>query len=223
MILSGNPSDYLYAFFGGFLVSFTPCVYPLIPVSASYIGVTSGGSRLKGLALSLVYVSGVAVTYSILGLLAAFTGTIFGQISTHPVTHLVFGCIIIFFALAMMDVFHVSIPHVYKYSNHKKHNYLSTFFLGLSSGLMASPCLTPVLGSILLFLTTKRSLWYGMSLLFVFAYGMGFLIILIGTFSSVLISLPRLGAWMTVIKRVFAAILLCVGAYFIVSAIGRMV
>jgi cytochrome c-type biogenesis protein len=223
MNLSGNPSDYLIAFTGGVLVSFTPCVYPLVPVSASYIGVTSGGSRWKGLGLSLVYVTGLAVTYSILGLIAALTGNFFGEISSHPVTNLFVGVVVVIFGMAMLDIFHISIPHIYRYKAHKKHNFLSTFFLGMSSGLVASPCLTPVLGSILLFLSTKRSVVYGMSLLFVFAYGMGFILILAGTFSSVLVGFPKLGKWMTIIKRGFAVVLIGVGLFIIVSAIRRMI
>lgn len=221
--VSGNPGDYIIAFLGGLLVSFTPCVYPLLPVSASYIGVTSGGSRLKGFSLSLVYVTGVAITYSILGLAAALTGSIFGRIASHPATYAVAGLVFIVFGIAMLDVFHISIPHVYTYHAHKKHNYLSTFFLGLSSGLLSSPCLTPVLGSILLYLTGRGNLFYGMTLLFTFAYGMGFTLILVGTFSSLILSLPKAGGWLIVIKRVFACVLMGVGVFFIVQCIKQLV
>lgn len=222
MNLSGNPSDYLIAFFGGVLVSFTPCVYPLIPVSAGYIGVHSSGSRLKGFLLSLVYVTGVAVTYALLGLLAALTGSFFGHFSSHWATRLAVGGIIVLFGLSMMGAFNITVPRIFHLRNHKQHNFLSTFFLGLSSGLMASPCLTPVLGSILLYLTTKGHLWYGATLLFVFAYGMGLMLIVVGTFSSALMGLPHSGRWMEVAKKVFAGILLGVGVYFIGTGIWRM-
>lgn len=222
MNLSGNPSDYLIAFAGGVLVSFTPCVYPLIPVSAGYIGVHSSGSRLKGFLLSLVYVTGVAVTYSMLGLVAAFTGSFFGQISVHPVSRIVVGSIIVAFGVSMLGFFHLSVPKFFHLRNHRRHNVLSTFVLGLSSGLIASPCLTPVLGSILLYLTTKGSLLYGSTLLFAFAYGMGFMLIIAGTFSSVLMGLPQAGRWMENMKKVFALILFGAGVYFIATGIGRI-
>ena len=222
MNLSGNPSDYLIVFFGGVLVSFTPCVYPLIPVSVGYIGVTSSGSRLKGFLLSLVYVTGVATTYSVMGLLAALTGSFFGQISAHPATGIVAGLIIVVFGFSMLGAFHLSMPRIFHMRSHKKHSFLSTYFLGVSSGLMASPCLTPVLGSILVYLSSKGSLWYGATLLFVFAYGMGFLLIIVGTFSSLVMSLPRLGVWMGMIKKILAYLLIGVGVYFIVSALWRM-
>jgi thiol:disulfide interchange protein DsbD len=200
-------------------------VYPLIPVSASYIGLNSSGSRVKGLTLSLVYVTGLAVTYSLLGILAVVTGSFFGRIQMHPVTHAVAGVVFILFGLSMMGMFHLQLPRqlqqLVRFRNHKKHSYLSTFLLGLSSGFMASPCLTPVLGSILVYVTGGTSIVYGATLLFTFAYGMGFMLILIGTFSSALLSLPKAGKWLEVIKLIFAWSLIGAGIFFIIKSIGR--
>ncbi|MFC1675030.1 cytochrome c biogenesis protein CcdA [Candidatus Omnitrophota bacterium] len=223
MNLSGNPIDYLYAFLGGIAVSFSPCVYPLIPVSAGYIGAKAAGSRLKGLTLSLVYVTGLAVTYSILGLLAALTGTFFGAISSHPVTYLLAGAAIIFFGLTLLEVIRVPWPNIIRSSAPKagRGDYISVFLLGATSGLLVSPCLTPILGSILVYLAAKRSLAYGATLLFVFAYGMGLILILAGTFSSLLTNLPRSGRWMGYIKKACALILLVAGSYFVYSGIRR--
>lgn len=221
MILSGNSIDYLKAFLGGIGVSLTPCVYPLIPITVGYIGVSTAGSKLKGFVFSLVYVSGVAVTYSILGLLASLTGKIFGSISSHPITYLFVGIVIIIFGLSMLDIFTISLPNIIKLPIPKKGNYFSTFLLGLSSGLIVSPCVTAVLGTILVYLTTKKNILYGMTLLFSFAYGMGLILILIGTFSAILVSLPKLGKWMLYIKRLGAFIVIGMGIYFISVAIRR--
>jgi thiol:disulfide interchange protein DsbD len=231
--LSGNNVDYLVAFLGGIIVSFTPCVYPLIPVSVGYIGASASGSKFKGLGLSLTYVTGVAITYSILGLIAAFTGTTFGKISSSPITYLFIGGIIILFGLSMLDLFVIPLPQFFKKTNLKKHhssstkvfnkghNYLSAFLLGLGSGLIVSPCLTPVLGSILVYLTTKNNLFYGATLLLSFAYGMGLLLVLAGTFSSLLTSIPKSGKWLIYIKRIYAFILIGAGIYFISTGIRR--
>lgn len=218
MNLSGSPFDFVLAFAGGVLVSFTPCVYPLIPVSVGYIGVSASGSRLRGLSLSALYVTGIAVTYSLLGLLASLTGTFFGSISANPITRIVVGVIIIIFALSMLDLFAIRLPGI-KAPGLKKGNYLSTFLLGLASGLIVSPCLTPVLGSILLYLATKKNMAYGMFLLVSFAYGMGLVLILVGTFSSILVNLPKAGRWLNYIKRFFAVLLIISGLYFIINAI----
>ena len=219
--LSGGPFDFLIAFFGGILVSFTPCVYPLIPISAGYIGLRSVGSRSKGLILSLFYVTGVALTYSLLGVLASLTGTFFGALSTNPVTYIVVGIVIMAFGVSMLDFFTINIPNIVRPPTLKKGNYFSTFLLGLTSGLIVSPCLTPVLGSILFYLTTKKNILYGATLLLSFAYGMGLLLIIIGTFSSTLINLPRLGKWSGFIKKVFSLVLIVFGLYFIYTGVIR--
>lgn len=222
MGLSGSPLDYLTAFLGGVGVSFTPCVYPLIPITIGYIGVKAGGSKLKGLGLSLIYVTGVAVTYSVLGLLAALTGRLFGHISSNPLTYIFVGLVLILFGTSMLDLFAMPALKLIKIPALKKENYFSTFLLGLSSGLVAAPCLTPILGSILVYLTTKKNLLYGATLLFSFAYGMGFILIIAGTFSAALVNLPKLGKWMLYIKRAFSFIIIGAGIYFIYSGIRRI-
>ena len=219
MILSGDSLDFFKAFLGGVGISLTPCIYPLIPITAGYIGANAAGSRLKGFFLSLVYVTGVAVTYSILGLLASLTGTFFGRISTNPITYMIVGVIIILFGISMLGLFHIHLPRIIKVHNHEKGNYFSAFFLGLSSGLVASPCLTPVLGSILIYLTTKKNLIYGVTLLFSFAYGMGLVLILAGTFSAILVNFPKTGKWMAYIKIAGAIILIIMGGYFVFNGI----
>lgn len=219
MNLSADSLDYLKAFLGGIGVSLTPCIYPLIPITAGYIGVNAAGPKFKGFLLSLVYVTGLAVIYSILGLIASLTGTIFGRISTNPITYIIVGIIIILFGLSMLDIFIIPLPSAIKLPKPKKQNYFSAFLLGAISGLIASPCLTPVLGSILLYLTTKKNLIYGVTLLFSFAYGMGLVLILIGTFSALLINFPKSGKWMMYIKRLGALLLILMGGYFIYNGI----
>lgn len=223
MTLSGSPYDFLLVFLGGVAVSFTPCIYPIIPVSIGYIGTHSSGSKLKGFSLSLVYVTGVAITYSVLGILATLTGKLFGAFSSSPLTYIFTGIIIIIFGLSMFDLFHLPLPRG-RVRELKKQNYFSTFLLGLSSGLVVSPCLTPVLGAILTYLTAKNNNnhFYGALLLFSFAYGMGFVLIIAGTFSSVLMNLPKSGKWMRYIKIFFGLVLILTGAYFIYTGIRRI-
>ena len=87
---------------------------------------------------------------------------------------------------------------------------------------MASPCLTPVLGSILVYLAATKNVFYGASLLFVFAYGMGFVLILAGTFSAVLTNLPRSGKWLAYVKKTCALLLLGMGLYFVFAGIKEI-
>lgn len=220
---SGSPLDYLLAFFGGILVSFTPCVYPLIPVSVAFIGANTQESRLRGFFLSLFYVTGIAITYSVLGIIASLTGSIFGKVSSYFITYIAVGVIVIIFGLSMLDLFAIPFPRIIKLPIIEKRNYLSSFILGLFSGLLASPCLTPVLGSILAYLATRKNIFYGATLLFTFAYGMGAMLILIAAGSSVVLdSLPKSGKWMVYVKRFFSFILIATGIYFIYSGIRRL-
>lgn len=222
MNLSGSPFDYLIAFFGGVLVSFTPCVYPLIPVSIGYIGVNSSGSKLKGFILGLIYVTGIAITYSALGLLAVLSGRIFGSIAANPFSYIFTGLIITIFGLAMFDIINIPLLSFVKLPVLKQHNYFSTFLLGIASGLIIGPCLTPVLGSILVYLSTKNSIIYGATLLFTFAFGMGLIFIIGGIFSAFLLNLPKSGKWMQQVKRLFAMALVISGLYFIYSGIRKL-
>lgn len=219
MNLSGSPFDYVVAFIAGFLVSLTPCVYPLLPVSIGYIGIRSEGSRLKGFFLSLIYTIGIALTYSLLGLFASLTGRLFGSISVDPRINIFVGIVIILFGLSMFGLFEIPIPYLNKRPSFKKGSFLSTFILGLVSGLIISPCLTPVLGSILAYITTKQNIFYGASLLFVFAFGMGFIFILSGTLSVAILSLPKLGKISEYIKKIFSLIIIIFGLYMIVKGI----
>ncbi len=222
MNLSGTPVDYLVAFMGGIAASFTPCVYPLIPVSVGYIGASSAGSKLKGFTLSLSYVTGIAVVYSLLGLLASLTGQIFGTVSAHPLTYISVGVVIILFGVSILEVFSIPLPNIIKSGLLKKKNHFSVFVLGLVSGLVISPCLTPVVGAILAYLALKKNLIYGASLLFSFAYGMGLILILSGTFSGILAALPKSGKWMEYIKKAGALVLIGMGIYFIIVGLMRI-
>jgi thiol:disulfide interchange protein DsbD len=129
MIVSADSVDYLKAFLGGVGVSLTPCIYPLIPITAGYIGVNAAGSKLRGFILSFVYVTGLACTYSILGLLASLTGSIFGKISTNPITYIIVGMIMILFGLSMLEMLTIPFFPIFKLPKYKKQNYFSAFLL----------------------------------------------------------------------------------------------
>lgn len=221
MQLSGSPLDFVFAFFGGVLASLTPCVYPLIPISAGYIVGKAQNSKSKALFLSLFYVTGIALTYSFLGILAVLTGSLFGKFSSSPLVNLVAGVFIFIFGLSMFDLFHFNSTLNLRSIAPKQVGYFSALLIGMISGLMISPCLTPVLGAILAYLSTKKNIFYGSFLLFCFSYGLGLIFILIGIFGSGLAGLPKSGKWMDVIKKTCATVIVLAGLYFMVTAIRR--
>ena len=219
MTLVGNPVEFFVAFGAGVAVSFTPCVYSLLPVTIGYMGANAQGSRLKGLWISLIYALGVSVTYSALGIIASLTGRIFGEISNNFWAYFILGVFYFLFGLMFLDVFHISFFDVAR-KNIKPKGIFSIFLFGLVSGLAVSPCVFPALGAILTFVASKQNVFYGVALLFSFSYGMCTLLILAGTFSGVLLNLPKSGLWMVKIKKVGGIILIGVGAYFLIQA-GR--
>jgi cytochrome c-type biogenesis protein len=108
-------------------------------------------------------------------------------------------------------------------SSFTKGDFISTFVLGLSSGFVVAPCTTPVLGSILVLLSHKSNVLYGGFLLLCFAYGMGAILLISAVFSTFLTTLPKAGAWMGILKKTYAFILIAAGAYFIINALRRLI
>lgn len=211
---------YVAVFLGGVAISFTPCVYPVIPITVSYIGAASAGSRGRGFLLSLFYVFGMALTYSILGAVAALTGSLFGRIASSPATYLIVGNICVLLGLSMMGLFELPIPGFLKNQKTltKGKGVIPSLLVGMASGLVVGPCVAAPLGVVLAYVATKQNLFFGMTLLFVFALGMGVLLIVIGTFAGLLTSLPRAGNWLNGIKKVFGVILILIGEYFLITA-----
>jgi cytochrome c-type biogenesis protein len=212
IIQTNPPLAIALIFLAGVGVSFTPCVYPVIPLTLGYIGARSAGSRWKGFSLSLIYVLGMALTYACLGAFAALTGRLFGQIGSSPWTYLVVASFCLVLALSMLGLF--QLPQIsFAPSMSKKKGYFGAFWVGVVSGLIVGPCTAPVLAAVLVYVASQKNVLYGFSLLFAFGYGVGFLMILLGTFTAMLSSLPKSGAWLDAIKKIFGLLLLGAAVY----------
>ena len=205
------------AFAGGVLTSFTPCVYPMIPITAGYVCANNiGGSKLRSFTLSLAYVLGVAVIYAALGIFAAVSGQFFGEVSTNPYAYFIVANIIIIAGMGMLDVIPIPIL-VPKSSGEKKGGILGAFVIGTASGFVAAPCTAPILGVLLAYVATTQNVIFGGSLLFAFSLGLGTLLIIVGTFSGFMASLPRSGVWMVKIKKVLGFFMIGLGEYFLIK------
>lgn len=207
---------YLLVFLGGILASFTPCVYPMIPITVAVIGAGSAGSRSRGFRLSLIYVLGIAITYSVLGAAAAGTGKAFGSFTqTFPVL-MGIGLLLGLLGTAMFGFFELQPPaFVTKLQSKRGQGMIGILLMGAVTGLVASPCLGPVLLALLAWIAQTGDVVKGFSLLFVFALGMGLLLVAIGTFAGALTALPRSGSWMIRVKELLGAILVGVGVYYV--------
>ncbi|HUN55701.1 MAG TPA: cytochrome c biogenesis protein CcdA [Smithella sp.] len=210
---------FLAAYLGGLVISFTPCTYPLIPVTVGLIGAHESSSKVRGFFISLFYVAGIALTYSILGAAAALSGRIFGQMQTTPWTYFIMANLCLVMGLSMFDVFNISLPVPHRLiklaGNNNNKGFLDSFLIGAVSGVVIGPCTAPALAVLLGYVAMKTNLLLGISLLFVFAIGMGTLLMIVGTFAGVIAAIPKSGAWMTKIKYISGMILIGVAEYFL--------
>jgi cytochrome c-type biogenesis protein len=211
--------NYAAVFGSGIVVSFSPCLYPVMPVTAGIIaGANIHGGRLSAFLTSLIYVLGLAVTYSVLGVAASLTGQVFGQFQNHPVVYFMVGNILIVLSLILLDVIPMGDFGFQVQNKIRAKGMVTIFVLGMASGLIVGPCTAPILGALLLFVGSKQNILYGASLFFIFSFGMGASLILIGTFSGLLAKMPSSGPWMLRIKRLSAVVLILVGEYFLVKS-----
>lgn len=221
--LFGPGLSYWAAFAGGVAISFTPCTYPVLPIVAGYVGSRGGGSRARSFFLSLAYVAGMAAVYAALGLLAALTGRVFGTVAASPAAKIVVANVCLLMGLSLLDVFTLRLPGLSSRpsAGRPSGGAGGAFAAGAASGLVVGPCTAPVLGALLVYAGSRGNAAHGGLLLFAFAFGMGTLPILLGTFSGMLACLPRSGKWLDAVKKGFALILLLAGEYFLIEA-GRL-
>ena len=223
-LLSSRPAVALpLVFVGGVLTSLTPCIYPMIPITASLVGGQTSGvatPRWRPLTLTLSYVLGLALVYAALGLFAGLSGTLFGTVSTNPWLYFGMANLLVIAALAMVDVIPVRIPQgiAQRAANAGSGGQLvGTFAMGAASGLVAAPCSAPVMAAVLTWVSTTHSAVLGFIYLFVFSLGMSTLLVAVGLSAGTLSRLPRAGAWMMWVKKIFAIIMLGAAEYYLIK------
>ena len=176
--LTENPLlAYFGVFLGGILSSSSPCVLATIPLVIGYVGGYSGGDRRKALLYSLAFIVGLSITFTILGAIASFIGGLFGV--SGRTWYFVVGGIAVAIGLHLMGLYEWNLP-VPVHLQPKQKGILGAFLLGLIFGIVSSPCATPVLVLILTFVASKGEIFYGTSLLFVYAIAHCALIFLAG-------------------------------------------
>ena len=230
-------------FIGGVLTSLTPCIYPMIPITAAIVGGTSVGEQAAGVArppkwrpvvLTLTYVLGLALVYSALGLFAGLTGTLFGSVSTNPWLYFAMANLLLLAALAML----ARTTTTSRWSPRTAPSWPSglqrasaagtagrvsgAFTMGAMSGLVAAPCSAPVMAAVLTWVSTTKSATLGFVYLFVFSLGMCTLLVVVGLSSGAIARLPRAGMWMVWVKRIFALVMIGVAQYYLVK-MGQLI
>ena len=221
--LSDNPLLALGALFGaGVLTSTNPCIWPMIPITFSVISGTAGADqpRKRTIGLTLTYALGLALLYSLLGVIAGLSGTVLGSIGASFWALFATGNLLLFFSLFMLDVFPVPVPKrlLAWASSRGGGSYRAVFLLGATSGIVAAPCGAPAFAVVLTWVVAEQAGLMGFVYLFTFSIGMTAVLIAVGLFSGTVAVLPKSGTWMIWMKRAAAVIMIGMAQFYLIRA-----
>ncbi|EKZ6150655.1 protein-disulfide reductase DsbD [Klebsiella aerogenes] len=220
------PFSALWALLIGIGIAFTPCVLPMYPLIS---GIVLGGkqrlSTARALLLAFIYVQGMAVTYTALGLVVAAAGLQFQAALQHPYVLIGLSVVFIALALSMFGLFTLQLPSSLQtrltlMSNKRQGGSPGgVFAMGAIAGLICSPCTTAPLSAILLYIAQSGNLWLGGGTLYLYALGMGLPLILVTVFGNRL--LPKSGPWMVHVKTAFGFVILALPVFLLERVIGE--
>ena len=221
-VLAQSPLLALVTLFAaGVATSLTPCIYPMIPITASVLAgtATKDAPRTRVIGLTFAYVLGLALFYAILGLIAGLSGSLFGTVSASPWTRLAIGNVLLLFGLVMFDVIPMTAPkRLAEWAGGLGGGtYPAVFLLGATSGVVAAPCGAPVFAVVLTWVAATQAGAMGFLYLFVFSLGMTTLLVGVGLFAGFASVLPTSGNWMVWIKRAAALIMLGMAQYYFIQ------
>jgi thiol:disulfide interchange protein DsbD len=200
-------------FFWGLMMNATPCVYPMIPITISYFGGTAGEetSKRSGLLRAILFVAGMAITYSFLGVSAALTGRIFGASLGNPYVVGFVSAVMVLMALSMFGVFQMTAPSSWLsgiQETRDRLGWLGALFFGLVIGVVMAPCVGPFITALLVYVGAQHDPLLGFWLFFILAIGMGAPYVILGYYTAALKALPRPGTWMLWLEKFFGLVLI---------------
>ncbi len=205
-------------FAGGMALNLTPCVYPLIPITVSYFGgqAAKGGEGLgKLVAHGLCYMTGLAVTNSVLGVVAALTGGLMGSILQNPLVLVAVAAVLFLFAASLFGLWEMRLPSGLTQAAAKSYTgYFGSLFMGLTLGVVAAPCIGPFVLGLLTWVAGMGSPWLGFLIFFTLSIGLGLPLFLLAMFSGQLERLPRSGGWMIWVRKLMGWVLVAMAVHF---------
>jgi thiol:disulfide interchange protein DsbD len=211
------PIRLILVFLLGILLSLTPCIYPMIPITVGILQTQKSTSLFSNFLRSIAYTCGISLTFACFGLAASFTGPLYGKLLMSPLSVGVLALFLSYLALSMLGLYDLYVPRKLqvRHSLGASGSIFSSFIFGVASGTIASPCVSPGLILLLSIVATLNNLFLGFLLLFAFGIGLSTPLLLIGTFSTSLDMLPRAGMWMVEIKKVVGIMLFGVCFYYL--------
>lgn len=219
---SGGIGWFLALFVGGLLLNLTPCVFPMLGVTVSIFGARRAEPLPKVLLAAVLYVLGIAAMYTALGVVAALTGGLFGAALQSVWVNVGLGVLLMALSLGMFGLFEMQAPTwvLDRLGGANTANLAGVFLSGLGVGIIAAPCVGPFIVAILALIAQKQSVAFGVQAMFTIALGLGFPYLFLAAFSNLLQALPRQGAWMVWVKKVFGVIMATIGLSYV--AIGLL-
>ncbi len=212
----------LGVFAGGIALNLTPCIYPLIPITVSYFGGRTHQGLRKLITHGALYIGGLAVTNSVLGVLAALTGGFLGSWLQQPIVLVLVAAVLLFFAASLFGLWELRLPHgVTRVASKPYTGYFGSLFMGITLGVVASACIGPFILGLLTWVASIGSVWIGFLIFLTLSIGLGLPLFFLALFSGQLAKLPRSGEWMLWIKKLLGWVLIGMAAYFIQPLLAK--
>jgi thiol:disulfide interchange protein DsbD len=206
---------FLAVFLGGFALNLTPCVYPLIGVTIAYFGNQGGGNR-RVMYLAIVFVLGIALMFSSVGVAVAMSGGLFGAALQNPVVLVALSMMLLTLAASSFGLFVLQPPQWMMQRAGSAHpGYAGAFLMGLGMGVVAAPCIGPIVLGLLLMVERSGSALFGFALFFTLAIGLGLPYVGLAMAAGHIRHLPRSGEWLTWIEHLFGFVLVGLALYFL--------
>jgi thiol:disulfide interchange protein DsbD len=213
---------FLFIFVGGIALNLTPCVYPLIPITIGFFGAQSEQKTGKLFLLSGLYVLGIAITYSAVGVVTALSGSLFGAALQNPFILIFIALVLVTLSLSMFGMYEFQLPSSWAAKlGGSKAGLFGALFMGLTMGIVAAPCIGPFVIGLLTFVGAKADVVLGFFMFFVLAIGLGMPYLFLGVFSGKIKNLPRSGEWMLAVKKIFGFVLIGMAIYFILPLLPK--
>jgi thiol:disulfide interchange protein DsbD len=213
----------LLIFISGLALNATPCVYPIIPITIGFFANQSGSLR-RTFSMAALYVLGMAMTYSALGVVASMGGGLFGGALQNPLVLVGLAALMVALALSMFGLYEFRLPEFlnrFATKGASTSGLIGALVMGLTMGIVAAPCIGPFVVALLVHVGTKGNPLYGFFMFFVLSLGLGLPYLVLGTFSGAIKKLPRSGEWMVAVRKVFGLALLGMALYFLMPLLGR--
>ncbi len=206
-------------FFGGIALNLTPCVYPMIPITVSFFGGRAAGgghAKRRLVAHGVCYLFGLALTNSALGVAAALTGSLMGAVLQNPVVLVMVAAVMIVFAASLFGLWELRLPSGLTQAAATSHTgYFGSFFMGLTLGVIAAPCIGPFVLGLLTWVASLGSPWLGFLVFFTLSMGLGLPLFVLAVFAGQLQKLPRSGGWMLWVRKLMGWVLVGMAVHFL--------